>query len=68
MTHTFSNPRKRPNFLILLADELGYSDLGCLGSEIPTPNLDRLAAERLRFSDCEQREGRVASADHVQIM
>jgi arylsulfatase A-like enzyme len=40
----------RPNILIILADDLGYSDLGCYGGEIPTRNLDRLAAGGLRFS------------------
>ena len=40
----------RPNVLILLADDLGYSDLGCYGSEIATPNLDALAAGGLRYS------------------
>lgn len=39
-----------PNFLILLADDLGYSDLGCYGGEIQTPNLDRLANNGLRFT------------------
>lgn len=39
-----------PNFVILLADDLGYSDLGCYGSEIKTPHLDRLAAGGLRYS------------------
>jgi len=34
----------QPNILIILADDMGYSDLGCTGSEIATPNLDRLAA------------------------
>ena len=43
----------RPNILIILADDLGYSDLGCYGAEINTPNIDRLAKEGLRFSDCE---------------
>ena len=42
----------RPNVLIVLADDLGYSDLGSYGSEIRTPNIDALAAEGLRFSDC----------------
>lgn len=40
----------RPNFLIILADDMGYSDLGCYGSEIATPNLDSLAAGGLRFT------------------
>ncbi len=42
----------RPNVLIILADDLGYSDLGCYGGEIPTPNLDRLAARGARFEKC----------------
>lgn len=40
---------ERPNILIILADDLGYSDLGCYGGEIDTPHLDRLAAGGLRF-------------------
>src|SRR5215468_8574154 len=40
----------RPNVVLILADDLGYSDLGCYGGEIETPNLDRLAARGLRFS------------------
>lgn len=39
----------RPNVLIILADDLGYSDLGCYGGEIPTPNLDRIAKAGARF-------------------
>ncbi len=40
----------KPNFVIFLADDLGYSDLGCYGGEIATPNLDKLAAGGLRFT------------------
>ena len=40
----------RPNMLLILADDLGFSDLGCYGSEIATPNLDRLASSGLRFT------------------
>lgn len=40
----------KPNVLVVLADDLGYSDLGCYGSEIATPNLDGLAKNGLRFT------------------
>lgn len=39
-----------PNVVVILADDMGYSDLGCYGSEIDTPNLDSLAAGGLRFT------------------
>ncbi len=41
----------RPNFLIIVADDMGYSDAGSYGGEIATPNLDSLAAGGLRFTD-----------------
>jgi len=41
----------RPNILLIVADDLGYSDLGCFGGEINTPNLDALAAKGLRATD-----------------
>jgi arylsulfatase A-like enzyme len=40
----------RPNIIIILADDMGYSDLGCYGGEIQTPNLDQLAANGVRFT------------------
>jgi arylsulfatase A-like enzyme len=40
----------RPNVLIILNDDMGFSDIGCYGGEIETPNLDRLAANGLRYS------------------
>jgi arylsulfatase A-like enzyme len=40
----------KPNILLILADDLGFSDLGCYGSEIATPNLDSLAANGLRYT------------------
>lgn len=41
---------QRPNFLIIVADDLGFSDTGAYGGEIATPNLDRLAREGIRFT------------------
>ena len=41
----------KPNIIVILADDMGYSDLGCYGSEIETPNLDALAANGLRFTN-----------------
>ncbi len=40
----------RPNIVLIMCDDMGWSDIGCYGGEIPTPNIDRLAAEGLRFS------------------
>ncbi len=40
---------ERPNIIIMMTDDSGYSDLGCYGGEIDTPNLDRMARNGLRF-------------------
>ncbi len=42
--------RDRPNIVVIVADDMGYSDLGCYGGEIETPSLDRLASTGLRFT------------------
>ena len=51
MTDPSASAADRPNILIILADDLGYSDLGCYGGEIKTPTLDQLAANGLRYTD-----------------
>jgi len=50
----FSQPKKafakKPNVIVILTDDMGFSDIGCFGSEIKTPNIDKLAANGLRFT------------------
>ncbi|WP_211329950.1 arylsulfatase [Deminuibacter soli] len=41
--------QRKPNIVLIMADDMGYSDIGCYGSEIPTPNLDKLAGKGIRF-------------------
>ena len=43
-------PNTKPNIVIILADDMGFADLGCFGSEIHTPNIDRLAKEGLKMT------------------
>lgn len=45
-----ASPRSRPNVILILADDMGFSDVGCYGGEVRTPNIDRLAAEGVRFT------------------
>ena len=47
---SFVDGQSRPNVIIVMADDMGWSDIGCYGSEIETPNLDRLAKNGLRFT------------------
>lgn len=47
----FAQEDTRPNFLILIADDMGFSDVGAFGSEIETPNIDQLAAEGMLFTN-----------------
>ena len=48
--HGAETATKQPNIIVMLVDDMGYSDLSCYGSEIPTPNLDGLAQNGLRFT------------------
>ena len=50
MTKDQNVAKQRPNIVLIMADDLGWSDLGCYGSEISTPNLDSLAANGIRFT------------------
>jgi arylsulfatase A-like enzyme len=45
----YGQAAKPPNIVIILADDLGYGDVGCFGSDLPTPNLDRMAADGVRL-------------------
>ncbi len=48
--HTNSHKDHRPNIVLIMGDDIGFSDIGCYGSEITTPHLDKLAEQGLRFS------------------
>lgn len=50
LASSVSGDAVRPNIIVILVDDMGYSDIGCYGGEIETPNLDRLAANGLRFT------------------
>ena len=45
-----SSKNEQPNFPIIVADDLGFSDCGCFGSEIKTPNIDKLGQNGLRYT------------------
>ena len=43
-------PPPGPNIVLIMGDDIGFSDIGCYGGEIRTPNIDRLAREGIRFT------------------
>ena len=47
----FAQQKKLPNIIIIYADDLGYGDLSCYGGDIPTPNIDKIGKEGIRFTD-----------------
>ena len=50
LTVSCSPADQRPNIILIMSDDVGYSDIGCYGSEIQTTNLDRMAAGGLRYT------------------
>jgi arylsulfatase len=48
-TPIMAEAKPKPNIIVILVDDMGFSDIGCYGSEIPTPNLDALAANGLKY-------------------
>ena len=48
---SYIHGKNKPNIVLIMCDDMGFSDLGCYGSEINTPNIDRLADEGIRFSN-----------------
>lgn len=55
--------RWKPNPECIQTTDLGFSDIGCFGAEISTPNIDRLAKEGVRFSDCKRQDGTLLIRD-----
>jgi arylsulfatase len=51
VSHLLLAKEPRPNILLIVADDLGYSDLGCYGGEFNTPVLDKLAEKGVRYTD-----------------
>ena len=51
LVSSVSAKEKKPNIILISVDDMGWSDLGCYGSEIQTPNIDLLAKNGLRFSN-----------------
>ena len=48
--HQVAGAPQRPNIVLILVDDFGWSNFGCYGSEVPTPNIDALAAGGVRFT------------------
>jgi len=65
--HAADEAKQKPNIVIILADDLGYGDVACYGSAIPTPNIDRLAREGTRFTDFHSN-GAVCSPTRCALM
>ena len=52
LSSVFANAQEKPNFVFIIADDIGWNDIGCYGNEVvKTPNIDKLSAEGLRFTN-----------------
>jgi arylsulfatase A-like enzyme len=58
---------ERPNFVVIYMDDMGYADVGCFGAKIPTPHMDRLAAEGMRFTNFHVAQA-VCSASRAALL
>ncbi|MCF7848367.1 MAG: arylsulfatase [Kiritimatiellales bacterium] len=50
VSKTMAAPRKKPNIVLIMGDDIGFADIGCFGGEIDTPNLDKLGFNGMRFA------------------
>ena len=64
--HRVRSQQSRPNIITIILDDVGFADLGCYGSEISTPNIDRLAAQGLRFTRFDTKA--VCSASRAALL
>lgn len=62
----WAKPKKQPNMILIVLDDVGFSDLGCFGGEIRTPNIDRLAKTGLRYTSFDSRA--VCSASRAALL
>ncbi|WP_075084460.1 sulfatase-like hydrolase/transferase [Mariniblastus fucicola] len=66
--------QQRPNIIVIMADDLGYADVGCYGcTDIPTPNIDQLASDGVRFTSAYVTgnmydPSRAENGDHCKIL
>ncbi len=67
LIHAGEGPARMPNFVIIMADDLGYGDIGCFSGWIKTPHLDRLAAEGMKLTDFHS-SGAVCSPTRAGLM
>ena len=56
---------KQPNIILIYADDIGYGDLSCYGGNVATPNVDKIAANGIRFTDGHCKIGRASCRERV---